>query len=157
MVVGLAADGDVMMIDVLDCYGSIRPRTVESALRRLRRGDVAGVVRLLGRFEDAGVRGLPVGPDPSAILANAVLFGVDRALDRAGVRYVRWVDDVALASSDEASAGRALAAAIEALDALGLALNDRKTRVLPGETLRCSASALALSRPGPRALPYSAR
>ena len=153
----LAAYGDVMMIDVLDCYGSIRPRTVESVLRRLRRGDAAGVVRLLGHFEDAGVRGLPVGPEPSAILANAVLSGVDRALDRAGVRHVRWVDDVALASRHEAAAGRALGAAVEALDALGLALNERKTRVLPTETLRCSASALVLSRPGPRALPYSAR
>jgi hypothetical protein len=153
----LASRGDVTMIDVFDCYGSIRPRTVESALRRFRRGDSARVLRLLGRFEDAGVRGLPVGPQPSAILANAVLFGLDRALDRAGVRHVRWVDDIALASSDEASARRALGVAVEALDALGLALNDRKTRVLPAETLRCSASALALSRPGPRALPYSAR
>jgi hypothetical protein len=153
----LAGRGDVTMIDVLDCYGTIRPHTVESALGPLHRRDAAGIVRLLGRFEDAGVRGLPVGPEPSAILANAVLSGLDRALDRAGVRHVRWVDDVAIASGDEASARRALGAAVEALEALGLALNERKTRVLPAETLRCSASALVLSRPGPRALPYSAR
>lgn len=148
----LGSRGDVTMIDVLDCYGSIQPPVVESSLRFLPRKDVADVVRMLQRFEDAGVRGLPVGPEPSAILANAVLARVDRAFDRVGVRYLRWVDDIALPTSDGTVAGRALEIAAEALDALGLALNEGKTRVLPGENLRCSASPL-LSRANQRALP----
>lgn len=149
----LAARGDVTLIDVRRCYGSIEPQAVQSCLRGLCRKDVADVVRLLRRFEDDGVQGLPVGPEPSAILANAILSKVDRAIRRTRARHIRWVDDVALGASDEAGTARALEAAGEALDALGLALNERKTRVLAAETLRCSASPIVLSRSQARPLP----
>ncbi|HEV8564652.1 MAG TPA: RNA-directed DNA polymerase [Actinomycetota bacterium] len=149
----LAARGDVTMIDVRDCYGSIEPRVVEASLRGICREDVADVVRLLRRFENGGVRGLPIGPEPSAILANAILSGLDRAIGRSGARHVRWVDDVAMVGRDEAEAAHALEAAREALAELGLALNEQKTRVLPAEALRRSTSALVLSRPRARALP----
>lgn len=149
----LAAWGDVTLIDVRDCYGSIEPRVVEASLRGLWREDVADVVRLLRRFEDDGVRGLPIGPEPSAILANAILSGLDRAIGRSGARHLRWVDDVVVVGRDEAEAARAMEAAREALTALGLALNEQKTRVVPTEALRRSTSALVLSRPRVRALP----
>ena len=72
----LAAGHDmVAMTDVQDCFGSIGPLAVGRSLRGLPRKDVAGILRLLDRFETGGVRGLPIGPDPSAILANAVQIG----------------------------------------------------------------------------------
>ncbi len=60
-----------------DCYGSISPETIaqRSSGRRPRTPSPSS-----GASTRAGVRGLPIGPDPSAILANAVL-------SRAGPRH----------------------------------------------------------------------
>src|SRR5437588_805115 len=79
---GGPSDGVLARADVRDCCGSIGPDLVEWSVRRLdtRASDVAPIVRLLRRFEDDGLRGLPVGPEPSAVLANAVLAGIDRSL-----------------------------------------------------------------------------
>jgi hypothetical protein len=119
-----AADGVTVVVvsDVRDCYGSIGER----ALRSLGPGDE--VDRFLGGLADAGVRGLPIGPDPSAILANAILAIADREAAAAGCRPIRWVDDVVFAAAGRRAAQRAFDAWRRALDDLGLAANDDKTR-----------------------------
>lgn len=119
--------------DVRDCYGSISPATVSSALhvmgaRRDRVEDLAGI---LASFEARGVRGLPVGPDPSAVLANAVLAPVDTAVrEVAGFAAMRWVDDVVVFTRDVARARRAASAFHRAVRAVGLEANDSKCRVI---------------------------
>jgi hypothetical protein len=75
------------------------------------------------------VRGLPIGPEPSAVLANAVLAEMDGAIRRAGARHLRWVDDVFLWGT-RADVRRALGALDDALSRAGLALHPEKTRVL---------------------------
>jgi hypothetical protein len=137
----LSGLGDVTLVDVRRCYASIDPAVVEGSLHDLGRNEVAGVLRVLGRLERRGIRGLPIGPHPSAILANAVLGGMDRAIRRAGARHVRWVDDVAIAAPTEAASARAIEAARDALAAIGLVLHDEKSRVLAAESLRRIASA----------------
>src|SRR5205807_804496 len=114
----LSAHGRLVVhADVRRCYPSITPGTVAGALEELGAcgEDVRAVVALLDRFQEEGVSGLPVGPDPSAVLANAVLASVDRTLERLGCRHVRWVDDV-WASARDADHARS------ALDRLRLAL-----------------------------------
>jgi hypothetical protein len=111
--------------DVRDCYASIVPTTVMRTL-----GPVAAVVvSLLERLGDAGVRGLPVGPEPSALVSNAVLASVDRALRASNVRHLRWVDDVVL-WGPRGNVLRALDAAHRSAEDLGLELHPAKTRVL---------------------------
>ena len=114
--------------DVRRCYASISPSTVGAELRRLGVGTAGALEAFLRGLEPDGVRGLPVGPDPSAVLANAVLGRADLALERAGVAHVRWVDDVVLSSPDP---GGALGVFRGALEEIGLRLNERKTRVVP--------------------------
>ena len=119
--------------DVRDCYGSITPATVVRALH------VAGasprhierVAALLHDFELRGVRGLPIGPHPSAVLANAVLAQVDDALAWAsdGPAY-RWVDDVVVFTQDAASCREVAAVFDRALGALGLSANAQKCRII---------------------------
>ena len=77
----------VFLGDVEDCYGSIGSSTVMSALRRLGIDavDAGRVGAILADLERRGVRGLPVGPDASAILGNAVLLLVDHAFASGGV------------------------------------------------------------------------
>ncbi|MGZ8629733.1 MAG: RNA-directed DNA polymerase [Actinomycetota bacterium] len=134
LAVAAASPGRACFIgDVSDCYGSIGPSVVGRALRsmgvepdRSRR-----VERLLSSFGARGVRGLPIGPGASAVLANAVLASVDDAVWRAaGARVFRWVDDVVVLTADRRSALAAASAYARSLDAIGLEPNPAKTRVV---------------------------
>jgi len=126
----LAASSDaIAFADVRRCYPSISAATVGEALRRDGIGAADGLERLLCELQDAGVTGLPVGPEPSAVLANAVLARVDRALSEAGIQHLRWVDDLVLAAKDP---GSALGVLRDALANVGLRLNERKTHVVVG-------------------------
>jgi len=121
----------VVATDVRDCYGSIHPRVVARSLLRLGadRAMVREIVHLLEGFEAAGVRGLPIGPGPSAVLANAVLSRVDRAIEACGALHVRWVDDFVMWVPDRAGAERALSTFEEALAGAGLRVNRAKTHL----------------------------
>jgi hypothetical protein len=138
--------------DVRDCYGSITLGEVERALRLIGALDVQvePVIEMLSGFEDRGVRGLPVGPAPSAVLANAVLASVDRALARAvDGPVLRWVDDVVVFATDVQHARRAAAEFERALDRLGLTPHPGKSMTLDDpEALRSRAGG---SHPGPQA------
>lgn len=133
----------LLFADVRACFPSIGPDVVARALRSAGCGErsVAGVVGSLRRLEDSGVRGLPVGPDPSAVLANAVLAAVDRSIEAVGLPHLRWVDDLVVGVRDPAEADRVLRAVSPALAEAGLELNGTKTRLVTG--------------PGPVALPTS--
>ncbi len=119
--------------DVRDCYGSITPAIVERALygAGVSSGQVERVAALLHGFELRGVRGLPIGPPPSAVLANAVLAPVDDALLEAadGPAY-RWVDDVVVFTRNAAASRRSAAVFDMALEALGLSANTQKCAIV---------------------------
>lgn len=122
----------VTVADVRACYRSISPRVVEASLldAGCRSGPAGAIAAFLRRLEHRlGVRGLPVGPEPSAVLANAVLGRVDRALTGAGLRHLRWVDDVVIGADGPSAAREALDLIRATLLHLGLELNEAKTRV----------------------------
>ena len=119
--------GAIAFADVRRCYASISAEAVGQALRRDGIGTADALERFLCDLRRAGVTGLPVGPEPSAVLANAVLARADQALECAGISHLRWVDDVVLAGDDPAAALDVLR---EALATIGLRLNERKTRVV---------------------------
>jgi hypothetical protein len=115
--------------DVRRCYASISPWTVEWVLGDLGVCSAHEVGAFLARLERAGGRGLPVGPEASAVLANAVLARADEALRSAGVEHLRWVDDVVIAATGPTEASRGIAVLADAVGALGLRLNEGKTRI----------------------------
>jgi hypothetical protein len=127
-----ARAGAALMADVRDCYGSISAELVAASLGALgcRGAEIARVVRVLEGLSACGVRGLPIGPEPSAVLANAVLLAVDRALRDGGWLHLRWVDDVIVFTDGPAAAGEALARFTAAVEGLGLAVATAKTRVI---------------------------
>ncbi len=132
-----AARGTTFAVaDIHDCYGSISPETIAALLGP----DAAHAVDFLRRVHERGVRGLPIGPDPSAVLANAVLSEMDRAIRSTGARHLRWVDDVFLWGSG-ADVRHALRALDDAAARMGLTLHREKTRVLAD---RHEARAVAL-------------
>jgi hypothetical protein len=111
--------------DVHDCYGSVSPETIATLLGP----DAAHAVDFIRRLHEHGVRGLPIGPDPSAVLANAVLSEMDRAIRSTGARHLRWVDDIVVWGSraDVRDAVRSLG---DVAARMGLALHRDKTRFL---------------------------
>lgn len=123
--------GALVFVDVRRCYPSISPAVVGAELRRIGVATAGEVESFLRGLQAEGVCGLPVGPDPSAILANAVLGHVDRRLEDLGFTYVRWVDDVVLASPDPTNA---LSLVRRALAEIGLRVNEAKTRVIVDAT-----------------------
>jgi hypothetical protein len=127
-------DRTVVLADVRDCYTSIEPRVVESSLSAMRcdRSAIRALMEILGRFCEGGVRGLPVGPEPSAVLANAVLSGVDRALAKEGFHHLRWVDDFVVAAPDSGAATGILERLGAALAELGLEMAPEKSRIEEG-------------------------
>jgi hypothetical protein len=119
--------------DVRDCYGSITHGEVARALRRLGAHEVGvrTLVETLRGFEERGVRGLPVGPQPSAVLANAVLAPVDRAVAGAvDGPVLRWVDDIVAFAIDGQGARRAAEVFERTLAELGLVPHEGKSMTI---------------------------
>jgi hypothetical protein len=132
-------------VDVADCYDSIGPEVVAASLRSAG-ADPRALVRLLHELVEHGVPGLPIGPEASAVLANAVLAPVDLALAAAGVPHARWVDDVVAFAPGRRRAVVVTAVVHRELEALGLRLNEGKTRIEdPRIPARSSASATPMS------------
>lgn len=148
--------GVALRLDVADCYRSIAPSRVGVVLQRAGTGPetIEAVLSFLGRTTAAGVPGLPVGPEPSAVLANAVLAELDRAAVDVGerVRCLRWFDDLLVLAPHAASLLAAETAIVATARRLGLRLNDRKRRLAVGPAgVRrlalgaCASSGLALT------------
>ena len=138
----------IAVTDVRECYASIGPKVVQERLALLGAppeiaSEVGSWLRVFG---DSGVVGLPVGPEPSAVLADAVLFAGDTALRASGIPHLRWVDDVVIASPDRRSAAGALDRLRRAWAAVGLEVHEGKTVVLDRDgfgTLRARSSSPA--------------
>jgi hypothetical protein len=142
--VGVAS---VFLGDVEDCYGTIGPSTVMSALRRLGLDAVAAgrVGAILADLQRRGVRGLPVGPDASAILGNAVLLLVDQVFAREGLTFLRWVDDVSVFAPNRAVAMHAHDVFRRTLAHLGLRANEAKTMVVDPHQARARLLGASIS------------
>jgi hypothetical protein len=124
--------GTLLVADVRECFGRIRPGVVVEVLERMGCApeDVRHLEDILAGFAASGVRGLPVGPAPSAVLANAVLSIGDEAIAAEGTRHVRWVDDFLVAADGEAGADRIREALRASLAEQGLDLAERKCRTV---------------------------
>jgi Reverse transcriptase (RNA-dependent DNA polymerase) len=129
-----ALEASMLVADVRQCYPSIRPEVLAARLRALGAGpaQIARVRAFIERSAAHGPGGLPVGPTPSAILANAVLGAVDERLRGAGVPHVRWVDDIVAFPRAGLQASRAFDALRRGLDEVGLEPNPSKTAILRG-------------------------
>jgi hypothetical protein len=145
-----SAAAAVLITDVRDCFASIGPGHVRTALERLG-ADEEAVVQIadqLRSFADRGVTGLPVGPAASAVLANAVLHELDRSLRGTGLPYTRWVDDVMVFAPDRSTAERASTEVRRTLERIGLEANEGKTWILGDRPEACRLLGTSLSPTG---------
>jgi RNA-directed DNA polymerase len=99
------------------------------------RAAVAGFLRVgacpLGTYvPDNGPvrpRGIPQGTSVSLLLANVAAWGIDRALEAAGVGFVRYADDTLLWSEDYSRLNDAVLALHEQARSIGVSINVEKS------------------------------
>lgn len=115
--------------DIRRCYPSITAEVVERALAwqgfdaKLTRPLVA---MLSGLQLVGSPKGLPIGPDASAVIAGLVLGVVDRAMADAGLSHLRYSDDSFIFVPNGADTTHAYDVYCGALDSIGLEPNPDK-------------------------------
>lgn len=126
--------GLLLRTDVEAFYASITPPVLVRVLDELgippEQSRLAG--HMIEGWSSSGYGGLPIGPVGSAVLANAVLCSVDKALD--SLHFVRWVDDYLIALPSDRAAAGILDRLDASLDRLHLRRSVPKTEVLEGTT-----------------------
>lgn len=111
-------------------YPSVTPQQMERDVRTFAPASVASGVRLILEKHaiDAGVPGLPIGPESSAWLANVVLTRSDHVLQRfVGVEALRWSDDLYLVDGVQPAVEECFGAWRRALNESGLTVSYQKT------------------------------
>jgi len=123
-------DHVVVVADIKNFYASIPARFVTGAAERLLESQARHAQYFVRALIERSVRGLPVGPAVSHVMANEILRAVDEALaaDYPG-KYFRYVDDLAVVCPS-GSTGDVLATLRARLGALSLELHPEKTATL---------------------------
>ena len=121
----------VVRADITGFYEFVdHERLSEAIVSATGRLDVANaVVHFLQRTMNSR-RGLPQGLLPSDALATLYLATLDFRMTREGFRYFRHGDDVRVGVREYSNGRRAIEILEAELRALGLTLNDSKTRIL---------------------------
>jgi hypothetical protein len=72
--------------------------------------------------------GVPQGSPISGVLANVFLTAFDRALERAGIVFLRYLDDVTILAASPEALAAGLGTAKSLLESLGMSLRAEKTQ-----------------------------
>lgn len=124
--------------DLKDFFGSVdHEKLITLVAQRVSDGRV---LRLVEAMLKAGVheqgrlfptdRGTPQGGVISPLLSNILLTPFDREMRRRGYQLTRYADDWVVTCSSAAEARAALEAARKVLEALGVRMHPRKTRIV---------------------------
>ncbi|GJD91816.1 hypothetical protein BHAOGJBA_5369 [Methylobacterium hispanicum] len=128
--------------DISNFYDRLNLHRLESSLASLGCGSkyVSCLNELLFFWADRNSFGLPVGCDASRFLAEAALIPVDRALQREGIKFVRFVDDYRIFAKSFSQAHAYLNILIQELDKESLFINTSKTTFIDLEQHRTEPS-----------------
>lgn len=88
------------------------------------------LIALASRATASGLASLPAGYADARLISNLILAVVDDEID---APFVRWVDDYRIFVGSRAHAQTVLSALRSSLEALGMRLNESKTRVVDAQ------------------------
>jgi Reverse transcriptase (RNA-dependent DNA polymerase) len=127
----------VVVTDIADFYPRIYLHRLENALLTAAKSmpdHAKGMVRLLKGWNQNVSYGLPVGSNPSRLLAELVIDDVDRTLLSEGILFARYVDDYRIFCNSRHEAYQCLARLANVLyETQGLTLQSQKTRIMTVE------------------------
>lgn len=133
----------ILYCDIADFYNQVYHHTVENQLisAGLPNQAVKWIIGLLESTTAGVSRGVPIGPHPIHLVAEATLIPVDNSLVSAGVRHIRYADDMVIFCKNEREARAALSTVATVLDKQQrLTLQRHKTKVYkPDEFARICA------------------
>lgn len=125
----------IVDVDLSGYFDNIRhDRVLEKVARRVLDGRVLAMVKQF--LKSRGKKGIPQGSPLSPLLANLALNDLDHALDRGGnfITYARYLDDMIVLAPNSARGRRWAARALERIreeaTAIGVSLNEDKTRMV---------------------------
>jgi len=138
-----ARHSHVLYCDIADFYNQVYHHTVENQLisAGLPNQAVKWIVNLLESTTAGVSRGVPVGPHPIHLIAEATLIPVDNSLAAAGIRFIRYADDIIVFCKSDREAKAALSTIATVLDKQQrLTLQRHKTKFYePSDFLRVCA------------------
>jgi reverse transcriptase-like protein len=122
----------VVFADIAAFYENIDLQRLRSDLLAagLSNASVDLLTSLLSRWAHPRGKGIPQGYSASDILAKIYMSPVDHALQNAGFRHLRYVDDIRIFCRDSLEARRALLQLNELLRNRGLNLQTAKTEII---------------------------
>lgn len=128
----------LVKLDVANFYPSVDLRELVQFLGKA--GCPPPAIKALQRFLNplhqlGSVSGLPVCPEPSAVLGTSFLHGVDDTLRNGPWRFFRWVDDYYVLGRTVSEAIEAIPVVREALADRGLELSEQKLGIYQGDEI----------------------
>lgn len=122
----------------------------ESLIRKYLK---AGVMNQ-GKYEPTDI-GTPQGGNLSPLLSNIMLNELDYELDRRGLNFTRYADDVVIVLKSKAAATRVMYSIIDWIERkLGLKVNATKTKVTPPSKLKYLGFGFWKDKEGWKARPH---
>ena len=144
------ANSVVLYCDIADFYNQIYHHVVENQLieSKLPNQEIKWVIKLLESTTAGVSRGVPVGPHAVHLIAEASLIPVDNSLESAGLRFLRYADDIIVYCTSESEARQALSKIAGILDKQQrLTLQRHKTKMLKPSEFRQMCREMIEDRP----------
>ncbi len=97
-------DGSALVCDITDFYNQIYLHRVNNILAEGGSKSSKAIEEFLSGINNNVSKGIPVGPAPSIIIAEAIMSDIDKMILKYTDKFVRYVDDIYLffKSEDEA-------------------------------------------------------
>ncbi|MGH9761993.1 MAG: RNA-directed DNA polymerase, partial [Blastocatellia bacterium] len=140
----------VLCCDIADFYNQIYHHVVEQQLAEssFPNQAIKWIISLLESTTAGVSRGIPVGPHPAHLIAEAALIPIDNSLASIGVHFLRFVDDILVFCDSEASAKRSLASIASTLDKQQrLMLQRHKTHIYNADVFCALSESMMEDRP----------
>jgi retron-type reverse transcriptase len=108
----------ILNVDIADYYNQIYHHVIENQLNESSFPNqvTKWILRMLEMVSAKVSRGIPVGPHPAHLLAEASLIPIDNSLSARGLHFCRFVDDIVVFATDMGAARTYLYQLAEILD-----------------------------------------
>ena len=119
---------NISIKDLKDVFELFDPKNEKTSDYRM---SVNMLISILTQWcEKNTKRGIPQNRDASSFIANVFLHPVDDTMQKAGIRYFRYMDDIRIVCKNKFEAKKALKCLILELRKKGLNVNSKKTEIL---------------------------
>ena len=122
----------VLYCDIADYYNQVYHHTIENQLIQsgFPHKETKWIIKLIESTTAGVSRGIPVGPHPVHLLAEAAMIPIDNSLHSQGIDFIRYVDDILIFCKDDQEAKVSLSKVATTLDKQQrLVLQRHKTRI----------------------------